>query len=170
MLSVTVHFLEQNMSFLGSLSWVKLTILEALKKICWKLGVNFSSVIACGCNKNRHLTVSGLWKQKRGRMVPRELICLQSSWLSVSGAHFGECLCAYCVRSSRGHYSCLMAHFPTSVSCSPVPLRCILIPVTLSFFSLTVYHHMQGLLPPPCLPWCHVRHFIFSSYLSLPPF
>lgn len=85
-------------------------------------------------------------------MVPRELICLQSSWLSVSGAHFGECLCAYCVRSSRGHYSCLMAHFPTSACCSPVPLRCTLIPVTLSFFSLTVYHHMQGLPPPLHVP------------------
>lgn len=102
-------------------------------------------------------------------MVPRELICLQSSWLSVSGAHFGECLCAYCVRSSRGHYSCLMAHFPTSASCSPVPLRCILIPVTLSFFfpsnRLSPY---AGSSPPSMSPLVSCSPFHLLLPLSAP--
>lgn len=102
-------------------------------------------------------------------MVPRELICLQSSWLSVSGAHFGECLCAYCVRSSRGHYSCLMAHFPTSASCSPVPLRCILIPVTLSFFfSSNRLSPYAGSSPPSMSPLVSCSPFYLLLPLSAP--
>lgn len=101
-------------------------------------------------------------------MVPRELICLQSSWLSVSGAHFGECLCAYCVRSSRGHYSCLMAHFPTSASCSPVPLRCILIPVTLSFFFSNRLSPYAGSSPPSMSPLVSCSPFHLLLPLSAP--
>lgn len=58
MLSVTVHFFRMKYVILriSKLSY----IYYFGSWNYWKLGVKFSSVIACGCNKHRQLTVSGL--------------------------------------------------------------------------------------------------------------
>lgn len=89
-------------------------------------------------------------------------------------------MCLLCLEQQRGHYSCLMAHFPTSACCSPVALRCILSSHSLSHSppssphppATHFYHSMSRVFFPPSLsPGSRVLFcFFLPQLLSFPSF
>lgn len=109
------------------------------------------------------VTDSSLFKDyeiREGKMALWELICcLQYSWFPVwKGAQLRRVfVCLLRLQQQQRHYSCSMAHFPTSACFSPVAFRCAQISPSLSPLSFlppaTHFHHSMPRVfshPPPC--------------------
>lgn len=142
--------------------------LSQLSPICYwailkYLKVKSNSVAACP----GFCQTAQCWEimKMKGRDGPLEMNLFAALRFPVLPGSDSRGCCVLCLQKQQGHYSCLMAHFPTSACCSPVAWRCTLISLTIPSSlsslrppaTLLPSQHVWGLLPP--LPVCWVTHF-----------